>query len=243
MTYALWRLNPAECQARPPIYFCVYTAAIMEVSIVKQKLNTALLVIGATTLIGSANALADDHECPVSTEESAERGPPAGGGKKEKTEENTDLISRMGTTSIQMGTVEVPDTSASCTTEPGMTRLLCLTDLLKSSASDELLSVMQLDYSLAEGQNWSNLPAGAFPARPGAFLGEFTAEQLGLVKAILMEATSQTDSEGFDEMEQTLNADDYIGTLSDDDKAGYSSYNSKFAFLGVPADTGTWQLY
>jgi len=58
-----------------------------------------------------------------------------------------------------------------------------------------------------------------------------------------MEATSQTDNEGFDEMVQTLNADDYIGTISDDDKAGYTSYNSKFAFLGTPAETGTWQLY
>lgn len=150
---------------------------------------------------------------------------------------------RLGDTSILMGSVEIPATADSCGTDPGFTRLVCLIDLLKSDASEDLLTVMQLDYSVAEAQNWSNLPAGAFPARPGAYLGEFSADQLGLVKAILMEAASLTDNEGFDEMEQTLNADDYIGTVSDDTKAGYSSYNSKFAFLGTPSDSGTWQLY
>lgn len=150
---------------------------------------------------------------------------------------------RLGDTSILMGSVEIPDAADTCGTDPGFTRLICLIDLLKADASDELLAVMQLEYSVAEAQNWSNLPAGAFPARPGAYLGEFSAEQLGLVKAILMEAASLTENEGYDEMEQTLNADDYIGTVSDDDKAGYSSYNSKFAFLGTPSDSGTWQLY
>ena len=150
---------------------------------------------------------------------------------------------RMGTTSILMGSVVVPDTSADCGSNPGFARLVCLSDLLKAGASQDLLSVLQLDYSVAEAQNWSNLPAGAFPARPGAYLGEFSADQLGLVKAILMEAASLTANEGYDEMEQTLNADDYIQTVSDDDKAGYSSFNSKFGFLGTPAETGTWQLY
>lgn len=149
----------------------------------------------------------------------------------------------LGDTSILMGSVEIPASADSCGTEAGFTRLQCLSALLTASASDALLASLQLEYSVAEAQNWSNLPAGAFPARPGVFLGEFSTEQLGLVKAILMEAASLTDNEGFDEMEQTLNADDYIGTVSDDTKSGYSSYNSKFAFLDTPSDTGTWQLY
>ena len=150
---------------------------------------------------------------------------------------------RLQSTSILMGSVEVPDSAASCGTDAGFTRLVCLIDLLKSDMSPELLEFVQLPYSVSQAQNWSNLPAGAFPKRPGAFLGEFSTEQLGLVKAILMEAASLTDNEGFDEMEQTLNADDYIGTVSTDTKAGYSSSNSKFALLGTPSETGTWQLY
>lgn len=150
---------------------------------------------------------------------------------------------RLGNTSILMGSVVIPESAASCDPQSGYARMLCLIELLKSGASEELLAVMQLPYSVAEGQNWSNLPAGAFPKRPGAYLGEFSAEQLGLVKAILSEATGVAENEGFDEMVQTLNADDYIGTVSTDYKAGYSSYNSKFAFLGTPGESGTWQLY
>lgn len=142
-----------------------------------------------------------------------------------------------------MGQTPTPASVDGCGTDPGYTRLLCLIDLLKESASDDLLSLMQQDYSVATAKVWSNLPAGAVPDRPGAYLGEFSLEQRGLVKAILMEAASLTENEGYDEMEQTLNADDYIGMVSTDYEAGYASYNTKFALLGPPAETGTWQLY
>lgn len=150
---------------------------------------------------------------------------------------------RLGDTSTLMGTIAIPASVDTCGDDPGVTRLLCLIDLLKSGVSDKNLTHMQLDYSLEQAKNWSNLPAGAFPARPGVFLGELKVEQRGVVKAILMEAAGLKDNEGFDEMLQTLNADDYIGTISDDYKAGYSSFNSKLAFLGTPAKTGTWELY
>lgn len=150
---------------------------------------------------------------------------------------------RLGDTSTLMETVPLPESITECGNTPGHARLLCLSDLLISSASDELLELIQYDYSVEEAQVWSNLPAGAVPDRPGAYLGEFSLEQRGLVKAIMMEATGTTDNEGYDEMLQTLNADDYIGTVSTDYKAGYSSFNTKFAFLGKPATSGTWQLY
>ncbi|WP_341365950.1 DUF3500 domain-containing protein [Yoonia sp. BS5-3] len=150
---------------------------------------------------------------------------------------------RLGNTSILMGSVEIPASADSCDGDEGYARMLCLIDLLKADVSDEIMANLQLDYSVSEAQNWSNLPAGAFPARPGVYLGEFSSDQLGLVKAILIAAAGEADNEGFDEMVQTLNADDYIGTVSDDTKAGYSSYNSKFAFLGTPGNSGTWQLY
>ncbi len=150
---------------------------------------------------------------------------------------------RLTSTNIDMGSVEVPDTSAICGVDPGYSRMLCLINLLKEGASDALLQEMEVPYSVAMAQNWSNLPAGAFPRRPGVVLGELSIEQLGLVKAIMMEATGLEPNEGWDEMEQTLNADDYIGTVSTDYKAGYASANSYFAFLGTPDVVGTWQLY
>jgi hypothetical protein len=170
---------------------------------------------------------------------------PAGGGgpRPEPTEEEIAVRARLGDTSVLMGSVQIPAAVNVCGTNPGYTRLVCLIDLLKESASDKILGNLQLEYSVAEAQNWSNLPAGAFPARPGVFLGEFSVEQRGMIKAILMEATGDADNEGFDEMVQTLNADDYIGSVSTDYGVGYASYNGIFALLGTPAETGTWQLY
>ncbi|WP_218015141.1 DUF3500 domain-containing protein [Cobetia sp. 5-11-6-3] len=154
------------------------------------------------------------------------------------------LRARMGDTSTQMQSVPIPESAAECGDTPGYERMLCLIDLLKADISDDdILKNLQHDYSLAEAENWSNLPAGAFPKRPGVLLGELNIKQRGLVKAIMLEATGHAPDEGFDEMIQTLNADDYINTVSTDYKAGYSSYNTKFAFLGTPGESGTWELY
>ncbi|THH36277.1 DUF3500 domain-containing protein [Aliishimia ponticola] len=142
-----------------------------------------------------------------------------------------------------MGSQPMPEDVAQCGESPGIDRLVCLADLLKADVSDEVMENLQHEYSVELAQNWSNLPAGAFPKRPGVLLGELTTRQRGIVKAIMMDATSDLPNEGWDEMVQTLNADDYINTVSTDYKAGYSSYNTKIAFLGTPATTGTWQLY
>lgn len=170
-------------------------------------------------------------------------GGPGGRPAPVSTPETEAIKARMGDTSTLMGSIGIPDSVEACGTEAGFTRLVCLIDILKSGASDEILELIESEYSVADAKKWSNLPAGAFPLRPGVFLGELTVEQRGVVKAILMEAASLTDNEGFDEMVQTLNADDYIGTISTDYKAGYSSFNEKFALLGTPSDKGTWQLY
>jgi hypothetical protein len=153
------------------------------------------------------------------------------------------LQARMGDTSTQMQSVPIPDSAADCGGTPGYVRMLCLIDLLKADVSNEVMQNLQHDYSRTEAEYWSNLPAGAFPKRPGVLLGELNIRQRGLVKAIMMEATGHEINEGWDEMVQTLNADDYINTVSTDYKAGYSSYNTKFAFLGTPGPTGTWELY
>lgn len=178
----------------------------------------------------------------------AQNGPPPGGkgGPPPMSEEEQALSealqARMGDTSTQMGSVSIPASAAECS-ETGHARMLCLIDLLKADVSEDVLDLLQQDYSREMAENWSNLPAGAFPKRPGVLLGELTVMQRGLVKAILQEATGGAIDEGFDELVQTLNADDYINTVSTDYKAGYSSYNSKIAFLGTPSDTGVWQLY
>ncbi|MEG3754419.1 DUF3500 domain-containing protein [Psychromonas arctica] len=202
-----------------------------------RKKTTLSVLIGAllTGVLSSSNAYSQSDQ---------EHGPGAGHPPSpENSAENAAIQARLGDTSTLMGTIAIPESVESCGEQPGVTRLLCLIDLLKTSVSDDVLALMQLDYSVAEAKKWSNLPAGAFPSRPGVFLGELKVEQRGVVKAILMEATGLKENEGFDELLQTLNADDYIGTVSDDYKAGYSSFNSKLAFLGTPSKTGVWELY
>jgi hypothetical protein len=153
------------------------------------------------------------------------------------------LQTRMGDTSTLMETVPIPESAADCGDTPGYDRMLCLIELLKADVSDDNLERLQVEYSRTEAEYWSNLPAGAFPKRPGVLLGELNTKQRGLVKAIMLEVTSHETDEGFDEMIQTMNADDYINTVSTDYKAGYSSFNTKIAFLGTPAATGIWELY
>ena len=190
-------------------------------------------------LIGGA-ALAALLTLPVFAQEGHDGPPPM---SEEDQVLSTALQARMGDTSTLMQTVPIPASAAICGEMPGYDRMLCLIELLKADVSGENLERLQLDYSRTEAEYWSNLPAGAFPKRPGVLLGELNTKQRGLVKAIMMEATSGEVDEGFDEMIQTLNADDYINTVSTDYKAGYSSYNTKFAFLGTPGPTGIWELY
>ncbi|QPM90445.1 DUF3500 domain-containing protein [Pseudooceanicola algae] len=190
-------------------------------------------------LVGGA-ALAVTLALPAFAQEAHDGPPPM---SEEDQAISAALQTRMGDTSTLMETVPIPESAAECGDTPGYERMLCLIDLLKADVSDENLERLQLGYSRTEAEYWSNLPAGAFPKRPGVLLGELNTKQRGLVKAIMMEATSHEVDEGFDEMVQTLNADDYINTVSTDYKAGYSSFNTKFAFLGTPGDSGVWELY
>lgn len=138
-----------------------------------------------------------------------------------------------------MGAIALPVTD--CGQAASHSRLVCLADKLKSGLSPELLGKLQRPYTVAEAKLWSNFPPMGFQERVGPTLGDFTPEQRGLVKAILQAAASIAANEGYDELEQVLNADDYL--LEETGEAGFSSSNFHIAFLGSPAETGTWQLY
>jgi hypothetical protein len=142
-------------------------------------------------------------------------------------------------TNINLGAVALPVTD--CGATPSHARLVCLADQLKSTVSPDILAELQRPYTVAEAKLWSNFPPMGFQDRVGPTLGDFTPEGLALVKAILQDAASLAANEGYDELEQVLNADDYL--LAETSEAGFSSSNFHIAFLGTPAATGTWQLY
>lgn len=142
-------------------------------------------------------------------------------------------------TNVNIGAVALPE---SCSATVGFAQMLCLADALKADISPELKFELERAYTVADAKKWSNFPPVGYRDRIGPTLGDFTPKQRGLIKAILMQAASLNRNEGYDELEQVLNADDYLAENTTD-SAGFSSSNYHIAFLGTPANLGTWQLY
>ena len=143
---------------------------------------------------------------------------------------------------VNFGAVDAAAADAACGSSAGHERLICLADALKQTLSPELSARLQLAYSVDSAKKWSNFPPVGYPDRVGPTLADFTPEQLGYVKALLKTAAGIAAGEGYDELEQILNADDYLKAKTSD-SAGFSSGNFHIAFLGSPAPTGTWELY
>lgn len=151
-------------------------------------------------------------------------------------------LSSYANTNIDFGATVAADVSATCGADPSHARIVCLADELKVTLAPALLAEFERPYTLADAKKWSNFPPVGYPDRIGPTLGDFTPEQRAYIKAILLDAASLTSNEGSDELEQVLNADDYLAANTAD-SAGFSSSNYHIAFLGTPAATGTWQLY
>lgn len=141
--------------------------------------------------------------------------------------------------SAPLGPVDTAAADRACTLQ-GVAKLVCLADLLKEGMAPALRARLQLPYSVQDGRKWSNFPPLVYHDRVGVTLAEFTPAQLGVVKALLRESMGLAADEGYDEIEQILNADDLLK-----EKAGqtFASGNFQVAFLGTPAARGTWQLY
>lgn len=142
--------------------------------------------------------------------------------------------------SAPLGAADTGAADRACQSK-GYARLVCLADLLKKDMSAELMVRMQLRFSVADAQKWSNFPPKIYRNRVGLTLAELSAEQRGVVKAILKQAAGVAADEGYDEIEQILNADDFL--KNNTSESGFGSGNFQIAFLGTPASKGTWQLY
>jgi hypothetical protein len=99
---------------------------------------------------------------------------------------------------------------------------------------------MQLSYSKANGQKWSNLPA-ALSARIGISLGSLNATQLAAFRNLMVAVlASNAINEGYDEMLGNLVADDYLSTVGGG--SDYGAGNFYLSFLGTPSTTGLWEI-
>jgi Protein of unknown function (DUF3500) len=151
------------------------------------------------------------------------------------------LPSHYTNTITPLGPVDTANADRSCQTSNGHAKLVCLADLLKKGLSPELTARLQLPYSVSEARKWSNFPPMGYRTRIGPTLAELTPAQRGVVKAMMREAAGVAANEGYDEVEQILNADDFL--QNNTGERGFASGNFHVAFVGAPAATGMWQLY
>ncbi|HEY0460993.1 MAG TPA: DUF3500 domain-containing protein [Pyrinomonadaceae bacterium] len=149
--------------------------------------------------------------------------------------------SSFSSVNIQLGAVDEKAVAGLCRDKSGHVRLVCLADELKKTVSGDLLANLQRDYSVSDAQKWSNFPPVGYRNRIGPTLDKFNPAQLAIIKAILKEAAGTAANEGYDEIDQLLNADDYLSGI--DKGAGFGSGSFHLAFLGTPANSGMWQFY
>lgn len=195
-------------------------------------------------IVGSALALfltamagcgAVETPPPPAVNAAEQKGPPPGPGGRGGASPGTPDVN------IQFGAISTAAAESKCPGASGHGKLICLADNLIATLSPEMKAKTVLPYSLENASKWSNFPPMGYRDRVGPMLSEFSQAQLGYVKAILKEASGAQANQGLDEIEQILNADDYLKIAANE--AGFSSGNFHFAFLGAPTAAGTWQIY
>ena len=100
------------------------------------------------------------------------------------------------------------------------------------------------------GGDGSSMPSGGTGGAPGGggnsqtrlglSLGDLSDDQLTAFTTMIKAATGSGSGTGYAEIEQHLNADDYLAANGGGD--AYGRKNFYVALLGSPQDTGTWEL-
>ncbi|MCH4551317.1 DUF3500 domain-containing protein [Aestuariibaculum lutulentum] len=127
-----------------------------------------------------------------------------------------------------------------CDSETGINQLVCIAEAFLSQLSSSEQTTVQLSYSTTTAKKWSNFPESIYRNRPGLSFGEMTDTQVSYAKALIKAAAGTTSNEGWEEIEQTLNADDYLNAAGGG--SGYGAGNYYIAILGTPSATGLWEI-
>jgi Protein of unknown function (DUF3500) len=123
----------------------------------------------------------------------------------------------------------------------GIEKIVTLANAFKTSLSEEQLKIVQLPYSKTDAAKWSNFPATFRNAkRVGLNFGSMNASQILLAKELLKEVSGSITNEGYDELQQLLNADDYL--KANGGGRDYGSEQYYIAFLGTPATAGLFEI-
>lgn len=148
-----------------------------------------------------------------------------------------------GTTTSSTNANPDPITVSTCTSATGIAKVICLADAFKSQLDGTQVSTLQRTYSVADAKKWSNLPQGLVQSankRVGLSFGAMTTVQVQYAKALIKEISGTTANEGWDEIQQLLNADEYLA--ANGGGTTYGAANYYIALLGTPATTGTFEI-
>lgn len=131
--------------------------------------------------------------------------------------------------------------TTNCAQATGLAKVVCLAEAFKATLTSTQLATLQLTYSKASAQRWSNLPEGLYRNRVGISLGSLSAAQLTAFQSMMSAVLAlNTPNEGYDELEGNLVADDYLAANGGGSTYGRGNYY--LAFLGTPSTTGLWEL-
>ncbi len=136
-----------------------------------------------------------------------------------------------------------PIAVTSCAAATGITKVICLAEAFKSQLDATQLASVQRTYSVAEAKKWSNLPQGLVQSankRVGLSFGSMTSTQIQYAKALIREVAGTAANEGWEEIQQIINADEYLA--ANGGGATYGAGNYYLALLGTPATTGTFEI-
>jgi hypothetical protein len=136
-----------------------------------------------------------------------------------------------------------PITVTSCASSSGVAKVVCLAEAFKAQLDASQLTTVQRSYSVTEAKKWSNLPQGLVASankRVGLSFGSMTTTQIQYAKALIKEAAGTGSNEGWDEIQQLLNADEYLA--SNGGGSTYGAANYYIAFLGTPSLSGTFEI-
>jgi hypothetical protein len=138
-------------------------------------------------------------------------------------------------------TVSTPvSTPAPSATASESNALIAAANAFAATLSSSQQSSLNLPYTLTSAKAWSNLPQSMSRNRVGVQLSTLDETQRAALGALLKVASGTQSGEGYDEIQQLLNADDYLAAHGGG--SAYGSGNYFVAFLGSPSTTGTWEL-
>jgi hypothetical protein len=136
------------------------------------------------------------------------------------------------------GTSTNPSCTASSTTAANTADVVAAANALAALLTTDQQTTIQYDETLANSQQWSNLPTSFIP-RNGVMLGDMSTDAQTAAVALVDVAAGTTGSTLFSELRT---ADDWLVKNGMADSNSYGDGRYYIAFIGAPSTTAPWML-